>query len=83
MKNSKLTFKNKETGKCETINQYDINFTSEGFYFFVDGEIEAYKAAYEYRGSTSATIQFAGGVQRWMVTVVNAFSAKIGVDAAK
>jgi hypothetical protein len=79
-----ITMKNKQTGKAEIIHQRNIEILSWGFHFFVDGEIEAYKAAYKYRESKHGVkVEFAGGVQQWMVTVFNATAAAAGIDGAK
>lgn len=76
-----LHFKNKRTGTHETIAQQDLEMVDWGFRFFVDSELEAYKAAYQYRSSKhGAKVQFAIGAQRWMVTVFNEIAARSGVD---
>lgn len=77
----KLHFKNKQTQAHETIVQQDLAETDWGFRFFVNSELEAYKAAYLYRSSKhGAKVQFAGGAQRWMVTVFNDNAAQYGID---
>lgn len=83
-KNSVIYTKNKQTGEIEGIKQYDITMVDWGFNFFVDDELSAFKAAYQFRDSPNGVIvEFAGGVQRWMVTVFNELGAKIGLDGSK
>jgi hypothetical protein len=80
----KITTKNKQTGIMEVIAQHGIEMLDWGFHFFVDGEIEAYKAAYQYRDSKHGVrVEFAGGVQRWMVTVFNEAARAAGLDGAR
>jgi hypothetical protein len=75
---------NKQTGKQDVINQYEIERLDWGFRFFVDGELEAFKAAYLYRNSLRGVIvEFSGGVQRWSVTVFNETAAKAGISGSK
>jgi hypothetical protein len=70
--------KNKQTGKSETIAMQNLTKNDWGFCFFVDTELEAFKAAYEYRNNPhGCRVEFAGGVKMWMVTVFNEFGAKI------
>jgi hypothetical protein len=52
----------------ESIKQFDLTLTDDGFDFFVETEMEAYKAAYVYK-SREVRVQFAEGAQRWMVSV--------------
>ncbi len=40
-----LTTKNKRTGQRETIEQHELEQTGWGFHFFVDSEMDAFKAA--------------------------------------
>ena len=80
----RLATKNKRTGKCEIIEQHELEMMDWGFHFFVDGETEAFKAAYQYRDAPHGVkVEFAGGVQRWMVTVFNATAADAGIYGAK
>jgi hypothetical protein len=82
--NDTITTKNKMTGEKETINQYDIEIVGWGFHFFVDSELDAFKAAYQYRNAPHGVIvEFAGGVQKWMVTVFNETAKASGIDGAK
>lgn len=75
-----LTIKNKKTGKAERIWQQDLTIVDWGFYFFVETELEAYKAAYAYRETKNgAKVDFAGVAQRWRVTVFNDLVAD-GID---
>jgi len=80
----KLTCKNKRTGETEAITMREVSMKDWGFSFLVDGELEAFKAAYEYRNSKyGVRVEFAGGAQTWMVTVFNAFAKNAGIDGAK
>jgi hypothetical protein len=80
----RLPTKNKRTGKREFIEQHELEMVDWGFHFFVDGEMEAFKAAYQYKDAPHGVkVEFAGGVQRWMVTVFNATAADAGIDGAK
>lgn len=79
-----LTIKNKKTGKSETIVQHELTTLTWGFAFLVDSELDAYKAAYEYRNNKHGVkIEWAGGAEKWMVIVFNAFAASCGIDGAK
>ena len=79
-----LNTKNKQTGKSETINQYDVQVLDWGFHFFVDDELSAFKAAYLYRNSPNGLkVEFAQGAQKWMVTVFNDTAKSSGIDGAK
>ena len=78
-----LTFKNRESGKMQSIIQHDLEFVNWGFRFFVANELEAYRAAYEYRNSKHGVkVEFAGGVHRWMVTVFNDTAKAAKIDGA-
>jgi hypothetical protein len=84
MKTATLTHKNRQTNKAENIKQHDLEMVDWGFHFFVDSEIEAYKAAYQYRNSKhGCKVEFASGVQRWMITVFNDSAVHAGIDGAK
>ena len=73
-----LHMKNKETGAHDMIVQQELTQKDWGFSFFVDSEAEAFKAVYEYRHNKHGyEVKFAGGVERWMVTVFNATGAEI------
>lgn len=79
-----LTTKNKRTGQREDISQESLEQVDWGFHFFVVGEMEAYKAAYLYRDSKHGVkVEFAGGAQKWMVTVFNERAAEMKLDGAK
>ena len=79
-----LVTKNRKTKKAETIVMQDMATTDWGFHFFVGTELEAYKAAYEYRNSKHGVkVEFAGGAQCWMVTVFNEFAKTAGIDGAQ
>lgn len=65
-----LTLKNPQTGKPQSIKQEELERTDWGFNFFTETELDAYKAAYLYRNSNvEVKVEFAAGVQKWMVTV--------------
>ena len=84
MRHDFLTIKNTQTGQIETIRQCEITQKDWGFSFFVDSELEAYKAAYAYRNSPHGVeVVFAGGAQKWMVTVFNQLAKQIGLSAAR
>lgn len=72
MKTGTLKIKNAKTGKCDTIIQYNLEIVDWGLRFFVDTEIEAYKAAYSYRFSPETLVEFVAGAERWQVTVFKA-----------
>lgn len=79
-----LATKNKQTGKSEVIEQRDLEMVPWGFEFFVDSEVGAFKAAYLYRnGPHGVKVEFAAGVQSWMVTVFNGSAASSGIDGAR
>lgn len=79
--NQSILSKNKMTKINEIIKQHDLEMVDWGFHFFVESELEAYKAAYQYRNAPhGAKVEFAGGVQKWMVTVFNAKAKEIGID---
>lgn len=81
---AQLTTKNLKTGQPETIPQHDLTRLDWGFHFFVDGELDAFKAAYLYRNSPHGLkVEYAGGAQRWMVTVFNERAAGMGLDGAR
>lgn len=84
MKNDTIHVKNKKTGEHEEIKQYDIKFVDWGIQFFVDDEAAAYKAAYQYRNSKyGVMVDYAGGVDRWMVTLFNERAKAAGIDTGK
>lgn len=83
-RNDVLTVKNKMTGKTEAIKQYGIEMLDWGWHFFVEDETAAYKAAYFYRNSIhGVVVEFAKGVNCWMVTVFNATAANLGLVGSK
>lgn len=66
--------KNPQTGKLEIIKtsnflDYPGNHDHAGFSFTVESELDAYKAAYEYRYCRRVEVKFAGGVKKWQVSV--------------
>lgn len=70
-----LTFKNKQTGKPETIHQYHVEILDWGFHFLVATELEAYKAAYQFRHNQYGTqVEFSPNTGMWLVTVYNEFA---------
>lgn len=79
-----LHIRNCRTQRTEVILQHDLAETGWGFHFFVESELEAYKAAYVYRDNQHGVkVEFAGGAKRWMVTVFNEFAKAIGLDGAR
>lgn len=67
----------------ESIKCQEIERLGWGFRFFVDSEMDAFKAAYNYRYNPHGTkVEFAGGAQRWMVTVFNSEAKEMGISAA-
>lgn len=84
MKNDVMTLKNKKTGKAERVFQENITEQNWGIEFFVESESDAYKAAYCYRNTPHGVrVDYAQGVNKWMVIVFNEFAAKCGMDGAK
>ena len=76
--------KNMMTGRGETIIQRNIERTDWGFHFFVDTELHAFKAAYQYRNSPHGTrVEFAKGADKWMVTVFNSVARDAKIDGAR
>ena len=63
-----ITHKNAKTGKAEKINQRSLTRDDWGFSFFVDSELEAYKAAYQYQDRTTE-VEYAPNAEEWIVTV--------------
>lgn len=79
-----LTAKNSKTGKAEAIVQHDLAFVAWGLQFFVDCELDAFKAAYEYRNSLHGyKVDYAAGRRQWMVTVFNEDAKIAGIEGAK
>jgi len=79
--NTKIITKNKATKKTEVINQYDVEKVDWGFHFFVDNEMCAYKACYQYRNNKYGTrVEWAEGAQKWLVTVFNERGAACGLN---
>ena len=79
-----IALKNKRTGKPEPISMDDLETVGWGFHFFVADEATAYKAAYAYRNSPNGVIvEYAPGIQKWMVTVFNGEAKNMGIDGAK
>ncbi len=84
MTNDKIVTKNKKTKNTEIINQYDIEIVGWGMHFFVDGELEAFKAAYQYRNNPHGVkVEYAAGVGRWQVTVFNETAKDARIDTGK
>jgi hypothetical protein len=76
-----LTIKNRKTNKPEQIIQNELTQNDWGFRFFVETELDAFKAAYLYRNNEHGVkVEFAQGVQKWMVTVFNEVGAKAGLN---
>lgn len=78
MNSDTISLKNPETGKSATIRRSDITMKDWGFSFFVETELEAYKAAYVHRNALHGVkVEFAHGAGKWMVTVFNELAAKM------
>jgi hypothetical protein len=81
MKNDTIFIKNPKTGKPESINQRNVEKSGWGFSFFVDSELDAYRAAYQYRRNKHGLIvEYAAGAKEWMVTIFNENAEEIGVS---
>ena len=84
MRTNQLRYKHKKTGSDETIKQFDLEKVDWGFNFKVSNELDAYRAAYLYRNSVHGVkVEFAEGLQMWLVTVFNATAKSAGIDGAK
>lgn len=80
-KTHNLHVKNKKTLAHEIIKGADLTKKDWGFSFFVDSELDAYKAAYEYRNSEhGAKVEFSQSLDKWMITVFNAFAKECGIQ---
>lgn len=68
-----LNLKSKRTGKHETIERYMIKVISGPniFSFFVLSELDAYKAAYQFRNNRACKVEHLPTVDMWLLTVVN------------
>lgn len=74
-----LWHRNAQSKRPEAIQCREVTQQDWGFSFFVDGELEAYKAFYQYRNSKhGAIVEFAGGANQWMVTVLIENGAELG-----
>ena len=81
---AKLATVNVATKKTEVIEQTGIVVLNWGLRFFVASELEAFKAAYEYRNNPhGAEVAFSATEQKWMVMVFNDKAAAMGITAAK
>lgn len=79
-----MLLKNLKTQETEKIEIQDLEQTDWGFRFFVETELEAYKAGYQYRFNTHGyKVEFAGGCGKWMVTVFNDKAKGMGVKGVK
>jgi hypothetical protein len=71
-KKDRMYLKNKRTGATEFISQTDVELVDWGFHFFVDSELDAYKAAYEFKENQHGVkIEFTPNRGKWMITVFN------------
>ena len=62
--------RNKKTDEHESIAQTEIRLEDWGLVFFVESELDAFKAAYLYRLDTRRVeVDYAKGAEKWMVTV--------------
>ena len=66
-----LHIKNKQTKLPETITSKCFEKTDYGFFFTVASELEAFKAAFEYRNSAKTEIEYSTERKEWLVTVLN------------
>ncbi len=72
MCDSRIHVKNPKTGKPEAIRQRRLRVEAWGLVFFVDSELDAYKAANAYAApARQALVEYAQGAETWMVTVFN------------
>lgn len=79
-----LSIKNKKTEQCEVIKQKDLEFLDWGFRFFVESEIEAYKAAYQYRNSLhGCEVKYSKNLDTWYVTVFNERGVRVAPGSAR
>lgn len=70
--------KNKQTGQNESIAQRGLEHLGWGFRFFVNSELEAFKAAYGYRHHEGEVkVEYAQGAKEWAVTV---FKKQVSID---
>ena len=65
----KLITKNKKTEKLEAIKQREIRCEGSVLSFFVDTELEAYKAAYQFRHGGETRVEYSKNLNDWYVTV--------------
>ena len=80
-KTTNLTLKNKVTGRPENITQHNIELLDWGMRFFVETELQAYKAAYQYRHNQHGVkVEYSAGANMFMVTVFNEFGEKCGFN---
>jgi hypothetical protein len=64
-----LHLRNPKTGEVEVIFQYNIELFEDGeFYFFVNDEMSAYKAAYLFKRETK--VEYSHCYQKWLVRVL-------------
>jgi hypothetical protein len=82
MKNTqKLTVKNKVTGRPESITLHNFEKLDWGMRFFLETELEAYKAAYQYRHNQyGVKVEYSSGASMFMVTVFNELGDKCGFN---
>lgn len=79
-----LVSKNKATGKADVIKQYNLEMRDWGIHFYVDTELDAYKAAYQYRNVPHGTIvNYVVTADMWLVTVFNDKAKGMGIDGAR
>jgi hypothetical protein len=65
-----LHIKNPKTGEVEIIFQYNIELFEDGeFYFFVETETNAYKAAYMFQ-NRQTKVEYSHCYQKWLVRVL-------------
>ena len=83
-RNQAIMTVNAATKQAEVIELQNVVFLDWGFRFFVASELDAFKAAYQYRVSPHGVeIGFSVTEQKWMVTVFNDRAAAMGISAAR
>jgi|GEM_PF-6846920 len=66
-----LQIKNKQTKLAETITSLYFEKTDYGFFFTVATELEAFKAAFEYRNTLDTDIEYSTERGEWLVRVIS------------
>ena len=67
---SDLVTKNPRTNQMEVIKVSDLQMEDDRFFFFVESEADAYKAAYQYRyNKTPPRVDYSQSLGKWFVSV--------------